>query len=510
MKLSIKLPLACTGLAMVTAAAGVFGLWRMNDAIGVYEHTLATEVAHERRAAEVQLHFKVQVQEWKNVLLRGREAAAREKAWVAFTHTEAEVGKDAKALAEALPSGPTREQAQRFVQAHAELGQAYRKGFDAFGAAGGDAVAGDQAVRGIDREPTRLLDRLTEDIAKAAQARATEARTVRDRAVLMSAAGLLLSMVAASVMGVLLSRTITRPVGHALAFASEVAQGRLGQRVEQQGDDELRTLLQQLQAMGDALAQLVGQVRAGSDSIATGSQQVAAGSVDLSRRTEEEASSLQQTASAMEELAGSADSSAATASRVSQLASAASQAAGKGGDVVLQLADLMQGIADSSRQVADIVGTIDSIAFQTNILALNAAVEAARAGEQGRGFAVVAAEVRALAQRSATAAREIRTLVGQNVERMNGGTALATEARAAIDGVMTQVREVSTLVDGISAAAGEQTRGIAQVNDAVGQLDRATQQNAALVEESSAAAQSLAEQARRLLQAVQRFSVATS
>jgi methyl-accepting chemotaxis protein len=263
--------------------------------------------------------------------------------------------------------------------------------------------------------------------------------------------------------------------------------------------------------MIDALRRIetaIATVRASTDSIATASGEIAQGSGDLSQRTEQTASNLQQTASAMEELTGTVRQSGDSAAQANQLASSASTVARRGGDVVQQVVATMQEIHDSSRRISDIIGTIDGIAFQTNILALNAAVEAARAGEQGRGFAVVAGEVRQLAQRSAEAAREIKALIGSSVERVEAGSSLVAQAGSTMTEIVGSVQRVSDIIGEISAASAEQTTGIAQVNGAVAELDSMTQQNAALVEQSAAAAASLKDQAGRLADAVRLFHVA--
>ena len=303
----------------------------------------------------------------------------------------------------------------------------------------------------------------------------------------------------------LITRSITQPLSLAVKLSAAVAAGDLSSRVAAAGRDEVAELLRSLAHMNDSLSGIVSQVRASSDSIATGSSQIASGNADLSQRTEQQASNLQQTAASMEELSGTVRQSAATASQATQLASAASSAATQGGQVVAQVVATMQDIAASSRKIADIIGVIDGIAFQTNILALNAAVEAARAGEQGRGFAVVAAEVRNLAQRSAGAAREIKSLIGASVEKVELGARQVDEAGSSMEHIVSQVARVSQLISEISGAASEQSGGIAQVGQAVTDLDRVTQQNAALVEESAAAAESLRQQADKLAQAVSVF-----
>jgi methyl-accepting chemotaxis protein len=258
-------------------------------------------------------------------------------------------------------------------------------------------------------------------------------------------------------------------------------------------------------AMKDSLTRVVGDVRGNAESVATASAQIAQGNLDLSQRTEEQASALEETAASMEQLGSTVKQNADNARQANQLAQSASAVATEGGDVVNDVVKTMKGINDSSRRIADIIGTIDSIAFQTNILALNAAVEAARAGEQGRGFAVVASEVRSLAQRSAEAAREIKTLITASVEQVDQGTALVDKAGSTMQQVVTSIKRVTDIMGEISSASIEQSAGVSQVGEAVSQMDQVTQQNAALVEESAAAAESLRAQAQQLVQAVAVF-----
>ncbi|WP_236698514.1 methyl-accepting chemotaxis protein [Xylophilus sp. Leaf220] len=295
-----------------------------------------------------------------------------------------------------------------------------------------------------------------------------------------------------------LVRSILRPLAQANALAARIAGGDLSSSVAVQRRDEFGELLQSLRGMGEALAGMVRQVRSSTDSIAVASAQIAAGSQDLSQRTEQASSNLQQTASAMEQLTGTVQQTAGSARQASTLAVAASQVAERGGEVVQQVVRTMEEIDAGSRRISEIIGTIDSIAFQTNILALNAAVEAARAGEQGRGFAVVAHEVRVLAQRSAQAAKEIKDLVGASVRQVAAGTVLVGNAGGTMQDIVRSVQRVTSMAGEITVAAGDQSAGIAQVNGAVTLLDRMTQHNAALVEESAAAAHSLREQARQL------------
>ena len=306
----------------------------------------------------------------------------------------------------------------------------------------------------------------------------------------------------------LLARGITRPLARAVGVAEMVAAGDLSVSIEPAattGRDETSQLMAALQRMNARLLHIVGDVRTGSDAIATASAEIASGNLDLSSRTEEQASALQQTAASMEELTSTVRHNADNARQASQLALSASALAVRGGRVVGEVVDTMGAIDVSSRKVVDIISVIDGIAFQTNILALNAAVEAARAGEQGRGFAVVAAEVRTLAQRSANAAKEIKTLIDDSVSKVGAGNRLVEEAGGVIREVVQGVRRVTDIVGEITSASQEQTTGLEQVNQAITQMDQVTQQNAALVEEAAAATASLESQAAQLVAAVAVF-----
>jgi methyl-accepting chemotaxis protein len=334
---------------------------------------------------------------------------------------------------------------------------------------------------------------------------------VRAAAMAFAALSLGVGLAAAlAVFGVVMwtARTLRSRLALAEDALHALAKGDLRSQIATGAQDELGRLLTAVAAARDSLAQIVMQVRDGSDGIQTASSEIASGNADLSQRTEETASSLQQTASSVEQLTGTVRQTADAAMTANQLAQSASTLATKGGSVVAEVVSTMSDISTSSRKIADIIGVIDGIAFQTNILALNAAVEAARAGEQGRGFAVVASEVRTLAQRSAQAAREIKTLIGVSVDRVEAGSRLVTDAGTTMGEIVASVQRVTDIIGEISAAAGEQSSGIGQVNDAVTGLDRMTQQNAALVEQSAAAAESLKEQAQQLNQIVARFQVA--
>jgi methyl-accepting chemotaxis protein len=304
-----------------------------------------------------------------------------------------------------------------------------------------------------------------------------------------------------------ITRTITGPLQHAAHIADTIASGNLTEKIEAKTQDEAGQLVSSLKMMQTNLVNTVNRIKQGTDTITFASQEIASGNADLSSRTESQASSLEETASSMEELTSTVKQNADNARQANQLVVSASEFAMRGGQVVGQVVDTMGSIKDSSRKIVDIIGVIDGIAFQTNILALNAAVEAARAGEQGRGFAVVAAEVRNLAQRSAGAAKEIKSLISDSVEKVDTGSRLVDEAGKTMDEIVTSVKHVADIMSEITSASQEQSAGIEEVNRAIGQMDEMTQQNAALVEEAAAAAESMLDQAAALAQAVSVFKL---
>ena len=304
------------------------------------------------------------------------------------------------------------------------------------------------------------------------------------------------------------TRSVTLPIRAAVAVARAVADGDLSSRIEVDTRDETGQLMQALKDMNDGLVTIVGQVRTGTDAIAAASGQIASGNIDLSSRTETQASSLEETASSMEEMTSAVRQNADNARQANQLAISASAVAVEGGEVVARVVDTMGAINGASKKIVEIIAVIDGIAFQTNILALNAAVEAARAGEQGRGFAVVATEVRNLAQRSAAAAKEIKLLIGASVEKVDAGARLVDHAGSTMRAIVQSIRSVTDIMGEITSASQEQSAGIEQINQAIVQMDRVTQQNAALVEEASAAAAALQDQAGGLVRVVRVFKLA--
>ncbi|RSZ35247.1 MULTISPECIES: methyl-accepting chemotaxis protein [unclassified Variovorax] len=373
----------------------------------------------------------------------------------------------------------------------------------------------DAAVKVLTQECMPLLNQVLAHVSafQSLLRKSADEGTASTQAAYLRAKWMILGISCASLAGGLLlaflmTRSITRPLGQAVNVAQQVASGDLTARIEVSDTSESGMLMRALRSMNDELAKVVGQVRDGTDSIASASGQIASGNRDLSSRTEAQASSLEQTAAAMQELTGTVRQNADNARLANQLADSASQVASRGGAVVDQVVEKMASINASSRKVVEIIGVIDGISFQTNILALNAAVEAARAGEQGRGFAVVASEVRSLAQRSAAAAKEIKTLIGDSVDEVKAGSTLVNEAGKTMEEVVGSVRRVTDIMAEITAASQEQAAGIGQVNDAIKQMDRTTQQNAALVEQASAAAQSMNDQAAGLVHAVRMFKLA--
>ena len=372
----------------------------------------------------------------------------------------------------------------------------------------------DTAIRKINDECRPLLDQLIADIEamlteidrisqQASDSSLRQFEATRVQLVSIS----ILMVVFAVVLGAATTRSIIQPLSDAGQAAREFADGNLATAIAARGTDELSRVLGSMEAMRQSLARLVAGVRQGAESVSTASSEIAQGNQDLSARTEQQASALQQTAASMEQLGSTVRQNADNAMRANDLANSASSIAQKGGDVVAQVVTTMRDINDSSKKINDIISVIDGIAFQTNILALNAAVEAARAGDQGRGFAVVASEVRGLAQRSAEAAKEIKQLITESVQRVERGTSLADDAGSTMQEIVASIQHVTRIMAEISAASKEQSAGVSQVGEAVTLMDNATQQNAALVEEMAAAASSLENQANDLVRAVSVFNI---
>ncbi|MDH4416390.1 MAG: methyl-accepting chemotaxis protein [Acidovorax sp.] len=497
-----------TALGLVLAlllGAALFGIATLYHTLGTYDTTVLGRVAQERAVSRMESEFKTQVLEWKNTLLRGEDSRKRELHWNAFQASEKRVADAAKALEPQLTDAQEKAALQKFTQAHAQMAQGYRKGFEVFQSLGFVPSAGDADVADIDQGPAKLLTELSQQVATSSAAIAQQAAQDARHALVSSLVALALVTALGACAGWLLTRSVVRPLGVAVSLAHKVAAGDLTTSIRVEGRDEPARLLEALRTMQDNLETVVAGVRSNAEGVASASAEIAQGNADLSMRTEEQASSLDETASSMQQLQATVQQNASNAQRANELAKSGATVAQRGGDVVTQMVEVVQGIQESSRRIADIIGVIDGIAFQTNILALNAAVEAARAGEQGRGFAVVASEVRNLATRSAGAAREIKALIHTSVERVQAGSDLAQDAGTTMTEVVASIREVSALMEEISQASAAQTSDMQRVTQAIVRMDDVTQQNAALVEESAAAAGSLSSQARQMVEAVAVF-----
>ena len=508
MKLSVKIPFTLALTVILLLIGGLFGIYRLNASVSEFGQEVESDVAAGRLTSDITANFAVAVQEWKNVLLRGKDETTREKYWAAHNDRMAKAGNAAKELAQLVKDQPDiKPLVDQLGAALTSAQSGYQQAYETFVASAMYAEAGDTAAKGVDRVASQTLDKVRAALAKE-QLQGTQQHLAESRsATWIAVSVMLLASLLAAIGAVWLTRQVVRPLRSAVALTNQVAAGDLSQTVRSSSDDELGQLMSALGAMQTSLAKVVTHVRQNSESVATASAEIAQGNQDLSNRTESQASALEQTAASMEELSSTVKQNADNAAQANQLAMSASTVAVQGGEVVAQVVDTMRGINDSSRKIADIISVIDGIAFQTNILALNAAVEAARAGEQGRGFAVVASEVRSLAGRSAEAAKEIKALIDDSVNRVAQGTTLVDQAGSTMQEVVTSIRRVTDIVGEISHASAEQNQGVAQVGQAVTQMDQVTQQNAALVEEMAAAAGSLKSQAQELVQTVAVFKL---
>ncbi|CAL62710.1 Putative methyl-accepting chemotaxis protein [Herminiimonas arsenicoxydans] len=510
LKIGVRLGLAFAVVLLLMASMMVIGVWRLQE---VAQATVRMEEAAEQERLSIQWHAGNSANAIRTTArIRSTNQEVQQQFQNEMTAQSVEITKLQNKLESLIHS----EEGKKLMSAVGDKRTVYmdiRKEVFKLKADGSPA-AEEEAKKIIASKMDPALEtysKTVQDVVDFQQVTFLEAKTEVDnlyasgRMFLLTLGAIALAL--SALLAWLLSRSITRPLEYAVEVARTVAGGDLRNRIEVNSSDETGQLLQALRDMNDGLVKSVSEVRTGIETIATASNQIAAGNLDLSSRTEEQASSLEETASSMEELTSTVKQNADNARQANQLAVSASGVAEKGGVVVSQVVDTMEDINSSAKKIVDIIGVIDGIAFQTNILALNAAVEAARAGEQGRGFAVVASEVRNLAQRSAAAAKEIKTLIGDSVDKVDIGSKLVAEAGVTMEEVVNSVKRVTDIMSEIMAASQEQSAGIEQVNQAIGQMDQVTQQNAALVEEAAAAAESLNEQAGKLAEAVSVFKL---
>ena len=509
MKLSLKLPLAFALALVLLFMGGVFGIRTLNHAVDTYRIDVLRHVEANKKAADIAGQFSVAIQEWKNVLLRGKNPKDLDLYWAAHQKEMAKVIEGVDALSREMDDSTSRDLTTRLSTAMGGTAKAYESAFMAFKESGFDATVGDKAARGKDRESAGLLITLRKHLSEEEALASESASALASRGSALAYGVMTLVTLIGFAGSIWMSRQIVRPLSEAVSAADKVSRGDLTATLSPEGQDEIAHLLRSLQTMQANLSTLVTKVRQGAENVSHASAEIAHGNHDLSIRTEQQASALQETAASMDELGATVSRSSEGAAQANERAASASEVATRGGDAVGKVVETMKGIHTASSRISEIIGVIDGIAFQTNILALNAAVEAARAGEQGRGFAVVAAEVRSLAGRSAEAAKEIKSLINASVEQVALGSSQAAQAGHTMAEVVNAIREVSTMVSDISNASHEQRIGVSQAGHAVTLIDEATQQNAALVEQMAAAASGLKEQAKELVGVVTVFRLAT-
>jgi methyl-accepting chemotaxis protein len=514
LKIAIKLALLGAILLAATMIVALEGWHALSNthALQIQSGQTLKQFSHAADTARVaQVEFKKQVQEWKDLLLRSADADA----FAAHQHAFMTQSEKASAALQQLRSelsalGVNLDGVDNAIATHAALQTSYLDALKHFDVANPNSPhVVDSLVKGIDRPPTAAIDAIVASVMQQAEASNARISQTAEDAYRLACTLLLVVALGALALGAaavaLLSHSITVPVRQAVGVARAVAAGDLRADVAVASSDETGQLLTALNDMNHRLRHIVSEIRDGATSISCATQQIAAGNLDLSARTEQQAASLEETAASMQHFTDSVQQNATHARDATSLARTAAQAAREGGAVMSEAVRTMQQIDTASKRIVEIIAVVEAIAAQTNILALNAAVEAARAGNQGRGFAVVASEVRSLAQRSADAAREIKALIRESVSTIDAGTQLINRASQTMDGVVQSAGSVTRIVEAIATATVDQATGIAEVNDAVTQMDQVTQSNAALVEEAAAAADAVQSKASGLVQSVSFF-----
>jgi methyl-accepting chemotaxis protein len=507
-KIATKLVISFGAVLVLTVFLGLFSISQLSRVSAVANDMSGNWMPSQRIADRVKMNI-VKHRAQEIMFIVSDEATDKDRYQKAFTTTREEMGKDLTDYAKFIASDEERKNYDELVRQWAlfvtengkmvPLGREGKKD-EAFAMYRGEATK-------LAASLSAVAEKLVQINVEGGTRAGVEGEKISSNSRLWIIGVLIATLAVGILLALWIARIVSRPLTRAVAVAQTVAGGDLTSHIEDSGKDETGDLMRALREMNESLVRVVGEVRTGTDTIATASAEIANGNMDLSSRTEAQAGSLEETASSMEQLTSTVRQNADNARQANQLASSASEVALKGGTVVASVVQTMGSINESSKKIVDIISVIDGIAFQTNILALNAAVEAARAGEQGRGFAVVASEVRNLAQRSAAAAKEIKSLIDHSVSNVEQGSRLVDEAGVTMHEIVDSIRRVTDIMAEITAASQEQTSGIEQVNQAIVQMDEATQQNAALVEEAAAAAGSLEEQAAGLAQVVSVFKL---